>query len=157
MPIARSTLVASVAVGLVATAVPATAAAAGGASARAAAPDACGQRLAPARQSVYRFKAGTRTLTAAARVTVTPTKANRHRYCVRVLTAGRTVLQAWGETGYVRRNGAWVRSGGLGDSFTAAGYTQTIQVPKAHRIDRVYRIRSGGRWYSTSVVSRSRA
>jgi hypothetical protein len=118
-------------------------------------PDACKERLVRDRQAQYRFTNGRLRLTFA-RVVVTPTRANRHRYCVRVLTGSRTVLHAWGEQGYERKGGTWVATGGLGDTFTAKGYTQTIQVPAAYRIVRTFRIRFGARWYKTAPVSRQR-
>jgi hypothetical protein len=116
--------------------------------------DACAQALNPDRRSVYRFKDGSKTL-GYGRVIVTATKANRHRYCIRVDFGNRTVFHAFGESGYERRNGKWVNVGGLGDSGSkATSYTQTMQVPDKYRIDRSYSIRTGGRWYRTIAISR---
>jgi hypothetical protein len=117
-------------------------------------PDACAQPLNPERRSVYRFKSGSKTL-GFGRVVVTATKANPNRYCHRIDFEGRTVFHGFGESGYERRNGAWVNVGGLGDSgYEATSYTRTVQVPNHYRIDRTYSIRSGGRWYRTISISR---
>lgn len=117
-------------------------------------PDACEQALNPDRRSVYRYKDGKKTLPFG-RVVVTATKADRHRYCIRVQFDGRKVFNSFGLSSYVRRNGRWVNEGGLGDSGSVGpSYTQTMQVRDKTRIDRSYGIRYGGRSYSTISISR---
>lgn len=118
------------------------------------APDACDQALNPDRRSVYRYKDGRRTLPFG-RVVVTATKADRHRYCIRVQFDGRRVFNSFGLSSYLRRNGKWVNEGGLGDSGSVGpSYTQTMQVRDKTRIDRSYGIRYRGRSYSTISISR---
>ncbi|MDO9410460.1 hypothetical protein [Patulibacter sp.] len=117
-------------------------------------PDACAQALNPDRRTVYRMSNGGKTL-GYARVVVTATKANRHRYCIQVQFDGRKLFHAFGQSSYIRRNGTWVNEGGLGDSgYRTGSYTKSMQVPDKRRIDQSFSVRVGGRWYRTISISR---
>jgi len=86
---------------------------------------------------------------------MTATKADAHRYCVRIGFGGRTVVNEYSMASYLRRNGTWVYEGALGSGAQrTGGYTQTVQVRDRTRSDRTFAIRHKGRWYRTISISR---
>lgn len=118
--------------------------------------EACRQALNPDRRAVYRFKHGRRAL-AFARVVVTATRHDRHRYCVRMDFGRRTVRLFSSGTSYERRGGRWVNEGGRsGDRtpFPVGSHSLTLQVPDRLRIDRSFGIRYRGSVWNTKVISR---
>ena len=73
-----------------------------------AATDACREPLNPDRRTVYRYTNGSDTL-GFGQVVVTATKADGHRYCMRIGFGGRTVVHSFSQASYLRRNGVGLR------------------------------------------------
>jgi len=106
------------------------------------------------RRTVYRFTNGQQTL-GFGQVVVTATKADRHKYCIRVGFGGRTPLNAWGESSYLRRDGKWVYEGSKGSSTTrTGGYTLSPRIRDKTRTDYGFSITRNGRVYSTITIRR---
>jgi len=119
-----------------------------------AAKNACQEPLNPDRRTAYRFTDRGKTL-AFGQVVMTATKADGHRYCVRIGFGGRTMLHEFSQASYLRRNGRWVYEGALGSgAYRTGGYTQSVQVRDKTRSDRTFAVRHKGRWYRTISISR---
>lgn len=118
-------------------------------------PDACAQRLDTRDRETHRFENGRRSLSWA-RLVVTPTRADPDLYCIEVRFGGRSALHRSSTTGYQRRNGRWVKVGqDGGGAQRKRSYTETVRPPAGARTDRVYEVRTGGRWYRAEASIRN--
>lgn len=118
----------------------------------------CEEPLNLDRQAVYRFKNGDKILSFG-KVVVTPTKADRHRFCEQFRVGGKYVKYAYKRTDFERPKSAcsseMFRIAAAGP-YEVSDFRQSLRVPAEACTFQKFSIKWNGKWW-TARVMRQRA
>lgn len=123
-------------------------------TAQAAGHTACSESLNLARQKTYRFKNGGEVLPFG-RVTVTPTKQYRHRYCEEIDIGDQFPRYKYRRTDSVRRGSTCTnnvfRLAVEGAPFGSPSYRQGVRVRDRACMFQTFSVKWQGKWWTTKV------